>query len=377
MKTSLKIAWRFIIKSPVQSLLMILTITIGIASQLFIISLSSSVTNLSNDIVLATNTHVFIDSIKDPYKSFNNVDLEMIKNHENTKYASLHKSFTGIVEKDDVQLLVLHINYIEPEMLNMIDTDNNLISGVAPSNDANEIIISVQYMYENNLKVNDYISILISDEKIPHLITGVYERPAYSPLSNHFGYIVKSDLSPGRSISITLHDIKEIDEYLVFLQESFPPPFRIFEYANRYQAQTLINQAQTVGMFAIQLFITIAIVLVASSIFNYFVTQKTSQLGILKTLGFTQKQVRSTLSLMTFILGFISSILGIIVSRIGLTIFQNIMRYEDGTLRIKIVTDIRLYAISIAFVYIAIWFSTFNTLRKTKKIQIVDLIKST
>ena len=166
-------------------------------------------------------------------------------------------------------------------------------------------------------------------------------------------------------------------EYLVFLQESFPPPFRIFEYANRYQAQTLINQAQTVGMFAIQLFITIAIVLVASSIFNYFVTQKTSQLGILKTLGFTQKQVRSTLSLMTFILVFISSILGIIVSRIGLTIFQNIMRYEDGTLRIKIVTDIRLYAISIAFVYIAIWFSTFNTLRKTKKIQIVDLIKST
>lgn len=376
MKTSLKIAWRFIIKSPMQSLLMILTITLGIGSQLFIVTLSSSVTNLTNDIVLATNEHVYIDSSRNNFKNLTDEDVELIKTHENTKYVSLHKQASYLVEKDELPLLDLNITKIEEEMLNIIDVKNNLVLGVPPIVDSNEIMVSTHYINENNLKLNDTITIISPTSTIDYLITGIYERPAYNPSSNYFGYIVESDLSPTNSIYITLNNIEEMDEYLEFLNEHFKAPNRIFDYANRYQAQVLINQAQLVGLFVIQIFITIAIILVASSIFNYFVSRKTSQLGILKALGYNQKQITRTLSLLTFILGFVSSLLGIIISKIGLDIFQRIMTYEDGTLRIKITTNIWLYALSVFLVYIAIWFSTYTTLRKTKKKQIVELIKN-
>lgn len=148
-----------------------------------------------------------------------------------------------------------------------------------------------------------------------------------------------------------------------------------YSYKNRYQTQVLFDKAQILVFLIIQIFITAIIFLVSYTIFNYFVSRKLQQFGILKSLGFKQKEISKVLLLITIIIGTVDNTLAVIISRIGLSIFQRIMTHEDGTQRLKIVINMNVYTISIVLVFIAIGFSTLLILRKLRKINIINLIK--
>lgn len=376
LKNRLLLSTKFIMKSPLQSLLLFLTITLSISSQLFIISLSSSLNTLADSLTISNNQHIYIHTTV----AANGIDtnyIDAIKKIENIKYVSGSTSGSVLVFKDNVEVYPMRVNYIQEDMLNILNTKEHLSSNSNQTLDNKSIIISKYYANDFNINIGDYIDVGGEVDKTKkYLVTGIYEPPSYMPENKYFSYI-QLDRTRYSQIFITVNDLDKVDDTIEEIKSLLANKnLNYYPYYARYQTQVLLKDAQVLSLIIIQSFITVAIILVTSSIFNYFVSSKTKQFGILKGLGYSQKELSKMLYTTTFIISSLSIFVSIFVSNISLGIFQRILTHDDGTPRLKIKINIYIYIFSLVLVMLAVLLSTHITIRKTKKLSVYELIRS-
>jgi putative ABC transport system permease protein len=126
-----------------------------------------------------------------------------------------------------------------------------------------------------------------------------------------------------------------------------------------------------------ELFIGLVVFLLSSSLLVYLINKQSKSIGLLKALGYQQKEITLTFLIKTIILSFIATILGIILSHFGLNIFQAFMTDSDGSLILEVIKSFKLYLNAALIVFVIVLLATTLTLRKMKKVPIIELIKRT
>ncbi len=386
MKLNFKLALKFIIKSPLQSLLIVFTVFVGLGAQLFIINLSESLNNLVDEALLYGNEHIHVSRRSTEYpRGFVVTEeaKESILEDPRVEAVAYTSSTTRNFSKDNKtiegEFLMFFLNDFDG--FNFYDIEDQLIEGTIPTK-TNQIVISQYFADAVNFKVGDYMYYEISaTQTIKYEITGIFSVSELHFRSS-FGYgLIKSyqstQLMRASGLSIKLKNPEDdFDEfYEDFIKIYTVDEHYVYTYKTRYQTVSLISEAQTIVFVIIQLFISMIIFVVVASTMTYSVKKKYAEIGILKALGQTNTNIRRTFLLSTMMLAIIGVILGFFASKIGQIIYQYIMTYEDGRKRILIITNKPYNIAAIGLVLITVFASNYSAFKEIKHTSIIEVIR--
>lgn len=380
MKLSFKLAFKFLIKSPLQSILIILTLLAGIASLLFLTTLFTSLDKTLDEATKATLYHVSLQGKSNHTIKYNEELLQWIENHEDVESTIYFRGVQQTIFYNDVEIINYLYLSIDEEIFNYFKI--KLVSGRFPES-ANEIIIPDALKEKHNLTLPITLNSHLAQYNINPEVTIVGTYDATNRLAGYrgnIGYIslINSPLNVVNfnSLRIILKDINKTDKFLLDLKSEFDENnFRIADIRETSTIYKLIKRVQTLVLVTIEVFIALAIFMISSSIINYSITSKLKQIGILKAIGYQHKHLVRTFFIQSFILALISSALGLLLTNGGLKFLRFIMRDANGNQRLVISVNETLYYISFGVVFLTIMLSTYNAVRKTKLISTINLLK--
>lgn len=386
-KSTFKIAYRLIIKTPLQATIIIFTIAITLASQIFIITLGKSLSNFLDVIAQHKHEHLYTTNNRgedNRVVSFSLNDqtlkLEILENplvEDVAFYTPYNK--VAITQGGNIRL---SINMLEDEAgFNFYRLEDRLIKGVLPTRGNDEIIVSEYFAKQAKISVNDYIDYELTAYVTKEVqVVGIFKLSEfeYSP-SYGFAFmelVLDKNNLKGHVLAIKLHDPNSVDEYLEEHFSRFPSDkFTTYSWKTRYQTIASLKKAQYPILALIQGFVSLILFVIVASLFSYAVNKKLSDIGILKALGFNQKEVTNIFLVKTLMLGVVGIVLGVLFLEVGLIIFGKIMVYPDGRPRFTIEKNLLLNLISIFGVIFVILVANYLSLRRVKKTSIIEVIK--
>src|SRR5690606_20728078 len=96
----------------------------------------------------------------------------------------------------------------------------------------------------------------------------------------------------------------------------------------------MLDTVQVLSISIIQVILSFAVFVVVASILGFSIHQKSKQLGILKAMGLQDTKVSFVFLLQSLILGLFGTLGGLIGGTIFIKLYQDFMRYDDGTPRV-------------------------------------------
>lgn len=388
-----KIAWRFIFKSPIQNLLTIFTIIIGVGIQFFILTMSGTLSTIILDNVTLYNEHILVSnqtSTQPNRMQYNPALIEQILD-ENPEISKAHFNavdynvFLKYESLPEIKFSTIIIDSKEGFSFYGLDQEKHLVSGRLPvEND--EVILTREftekYLIENDTWITLFFNrpsgvVLQKDYKV----VGTFELGIYK-LSTSYVLLSMDALPEGfvinqYNIVMQVENPRNVEDVAKNIEQYFDLSVRkIRTWKDVYPDIVLLDNAQVIVIYMIQIFISFSIFIVVSSILGFSVHQKSKQLGILKAMGLKDNFVSQVFLLQSIILGFFGAIGGLIGGSIFLRLYQNFMVYEDGTPRIIITYQWYYYLISVGLIALTVLLASLISIRRAKKITIIELIKT-
>src|SRR5690554_3836539 len=355
---SLKIAFQFIRKSWIQSLVIVFTVLIGVGVQFFISSLSVILENLLLEQVTTYQEHIIV-RINNSAVSYNELDFsvknDLLNEFDEIKYA-IHTSQTQgtIITKDDKSIVFT---------LFVSDYDNNNFDYLAK---------------HNNLKVGEKITYVSSTDNIEFEIVGTFDLGIFKSVRN-FSYVsiylLNHDLKSSYNLNIQINDETKVEEVADKIGNYLGPEFKVTTWVERFPEINMLDLAQRAVVFVIQVLIAVAVFAIILSVLGFMIQQKNKQVGILKAIGIENYKVTRVFIIMTSILSVIGTIIGLIGGTITMHLYQAYMVYPDGSPRFNYEPRVINYIVSSMLVFIAVAIATYSAIRKVKRSKVVDLLK--
>lgn len=394
---NLKNAFRFIIRNPFQSLIVLLTVIVSIGVQFFILSIGTLLETMIIDQSSAYQDHLIVNNYFTQNTKYDDLDFNLLKslkdNDSNIKHAHYFLKIDGDIIALDNQVLTpsirlnLHAysdhegngNYLDYVGLNKKEhlTTN---SKVANSNEL-EIMLDVNYAQANNLFINQIIT--YKDNKTNNLynfkIVGTYDIGIIR-LQNDYTFISLEkfeDLSSDNfSINIQLHQTNKTDNSSKLLATYLDKDrLNIKTWADVFPEIKVLNEAQEIVVLLIEVFISLAFFIILLSILNYSVKKKHSQFGILKSLGQTNLDILKTLLLQVFIIAIVGAIVGLLGGSLAIKLYESKMTYPDGTRRFIINLNFTNYLIPLLLTIGSALLASFISFLRMNRLAIIELIK--
>lgn len=384
MKLSFKLTFRFLIKAPLQSLLIIFTMLAGIASLLFLTTLFNSLDLTLDDIITNSLYHVRIlkksTSTTKGYLNYNEEHLNWITSNPEVKSAIYLKSYNNGFYYNGVNVsLALNLGSSD-EIYNYFEA-TKIVNGQKPKE--NEIIIPETIRKQYNIELPVTIQYRINAKNYrPLTISGSYEtKDRLIKQNDALGtYQSTSNQSLEKNLfdvlAIKLHNTSDLDNYLIKHEAFFKDPtITTSSFKNVSPTYQLIKNTQYIVLVFIQAFVALAIFMITASVISYSINQKRKQIGVLKVLGYQEKHLTRTFLIQSLILGIIASLIAYLLTDGGLRFFRHIMRDPQGHQRMIIAIDPMMYIFSFLLAFATIILATFYAIRKTRLNSAIELLK--
>ena len=383
MKLSLQLTFKFLVKAPLQSLLIIFTMLAGIASLLFMTTIYSSLSKTIDDTISNSLYHVLVAkpqtaSIKELH--YNEEHLNWINSNEEVKTAFYGKTYNqSFIYQGKEIFLDLTIGESE-EIYNYYEI-TKIVEGKMPKE--NEIIIPEAVRKQYNIKLPATVTYKLSAYFSKEItISGSYllqdQFLKYVNALGTYQSVTNKELSSFtfRGLYIKLNDTDNLSSYLTKHHEYFKDSqLHTNSLLDTNTTYKFIKKTQNLVLITIQLFIALAIFMISSSVISYSIKEKRQQIGVLKALGYQQKHLTRTFLLQSYLLGIIASILGYMLTKGGLRFLRYIIRDPQGRPRLIITINEKLYIISFFTVFLTIMLATLNSLRKANISSTTELLK--
>jgi lipoprotein-releasing system permease protein len=328
---SLRIAWRFLRSSPVQSALICAGIAVGIATQIFVGSLITSLQASLLNTTIGSAAQVSITAIKesDPVR-FTPEMQEIVYNDPRVKPGSIAPIR---------QTSALYSNGTDSSTLGLIGGELKDLDGIykitprtvagKASLGPGEIMIGKDFAEKFNLKPGDTMSLKFQNNQTgTFTVTGIFDLgTAQFNLRQAFvsGEVPRNVLGWGSNqysfISTQLN--KPYDSKTVAANwSSRLPGVSVTEWQSQNKSVLAGLVSQAVSGYMIQGFVLIAVALGIASTLAIAAVQKTRQIGILKAMGLSDKLSGQIFLWQAVILGVAGSVGGVLSSFALLALFR-------------------------------------------------------
>ncbi len=391
----LKAAFRFIIKSPFQTLTVLLAVIIGIGVEFFILSLGDVLDIMILEQTTSYQDHIYLDDYLDQPLYYEMLDFELknnLQNEDEIKYVFYSFNVQGaIISINEEENTPIPLNFItfdnfndKDEYLNYsgLDVKRNLSDGSKMPENDNEIMLDKFFADKNEINLNDTITYKTTtgDDSLYEFVVvglfdlGIFRKDNAFTFTNieKFGNIESSKFT----LKIQLNSPMKTDEGLKVVKKYYDNPnFKFKTWKETTPEFNVLNLAQNATIFMIEIFISIAFFVVVLSVFNFSIQQKYKQIGILKAIGEKNKKVGLIFFYQTTIITLIGIIIGLIGGFIAIKLYANYMTYPDGEPRFLVNFKFTTFFIPLILIFTSSLFATFVSVIKVRRLEIIDLIK--
>jgi len=347
----LKIALRFLKSGKTQTIFIILGITLGVAVQIFLGSLISSLQISLVDKTIGNTSHITIRNEEDEttlllqkdnnystllrgnyssvVKNLDNWPLieERISKYEGIKAVSPTIQGTALIrgagKNKPVQIKGINIGKAD-EIYNI---SPRLVQGNS-NVEGNSILIGSSLSEDLNVQEGQFVNLLMPNgETVQLLVSGIFDLNNESVNDS----LIFMDLKRAQKLFNSGNGISTIEVQI-------EDPFKADEIADKWRSELTgvkidqwkeLNEqllialsSQSSSALTIQFFIIISITFGISSVLAVSVVQKSKEIGILKAIGATSKSASKIFVLQGLILGFLGSFAGITMGIMLIKVFS-------------------------------------------------------
>ncbi|MBW9156977.1 ABC transporter permease [Clostridium tagluense] len=383
MFTALKIAWRFLINSKIQTLVIILGIAIGISVQIFVGLLSMGLETTLLDKVVGNSTHITIYPKNSIIENYHEKEAKIRKlDSKITSVAPAVEYGASIKRKGMVEAIQIR-GFISKDLDSLYNIKNKIYKGRTIQN-PKEAILGKELSEKLGLKINDNIDVITPDGRNMGIkVVGFYDLDTIKVNK----ILVITDLK-------TAQDLAGVGDAASSMQLSTSDPYNADSIATKIetglkdknlkienwkdQNKLLVSaiMGEKVCSIVIQLCVMIAAVLSIISIMGISVVQKYKQIGILKAMGIKDGSAGAIFLIQAFILGIVGTCLGVALTYIYIRGFNRYIVSSDGTPIVKIIINysfiIKLCIIDVIASTLAAFFPAIKSFKLTP----VEVIKN-
>ncbi len=361
MSFELKLALRFLKNGKIQTTLIICGIAIGVAVQIFLGALITSLQDNLIENTIGNSSHI---TIRDPddTKYLGNWTLivdQLSREQDNIKAISPTIQGTALIRGTDKNISI-QIKGIQQEPADIIyGISDRLIEG-DPVVEGNSILVGTGLAEELDTVVGDTLKFLMpSGETVPFVIGGIFDLQNESVNET----LVFIELKRAQKLFRSGNGISAIE---IQIQDPFNSDLIARQWRNEFwdvridqwqeQNKQLLSalSSQSSSSYTIQFFVILAVTLGIASVLAVSAVQKTKEIGILKAMGTTSRSASIIFVLQGLILGIIGAaaggVLGILLlygfNSFAAATFTIVVRWES----ILIITGISVAAATLASV---------------------------
>lgn len=327
----LRIAWRFLRSSPVQSLLIAAGISVGIATQIFVGSLIVSLQANLLDTTIGSAAHVTIKAPKesDPVR-FTPEMQKILSSDPRVKpgtimpVRSISALFSNGSDSSSLGIIGGELRQLD----SIFKLSRKLVAGKA-SIRPGEIMLGKDFAEKFGLTIGETISMRFQNNTTGSFkVTGIFDLgSAQFNLRNAFvdGSVPQSVLG-WRADEFTSVQVQLIDPYQAQAvaaqwRHSLPNVSVVdWQTENKLLLSGLVSQS--ISSYMIQGFVLVAVALGIASTLAIAAVQKTRQIGILKAMGLADRPAGSVFLWQAAILGLAGSAGGVLVAFALLALFK-------------------------------------------------------
>jgi lipoprotein-releasing system permease protein len=380
---SLRIAVRFLRKSPAQSILIAAGIAVGIGVQVFLGSLITSLQTSLVDQTIGNSPQVIVRAAEEGSPVDFGAGLrQALESQPQITTVVPTRAFSAIF-KQGAQSAPLQVIGGQLAQLDTIyDISGRLTSGTARLG-ADEVMVGTDFADTYGLKAGDSASFVLPDGEPAELtVSGVFDFG--SAAANSATAFVDGALAAGvlglgadqyTAVDAQVSDVFESETVAQSL--SAEPALNGLE-VTEWQAENadLLSalQSQSSSSYMIQFFVLVAVALGIASTLAISAVQKTRQIGILKAMGMKDRQSGRIFLWQALILGVSGAAVGVGAGLALIALFTFLGR--NSTSLFPITPQIGFVVISFVVGVLVAVASSLIPSRRTSKLDPIEVIQS-
>lgn len=326
------IAKKQMLERKKQSILSILGVFIGITVLIVSLGVSNGLDKNMINSILSLTSHINVYSPE----NIQNYE-ELVKNIEEVK------GVKGAVPTIETQGIIKYEGHGEPyvagvkvvgydldKAIKVMKLDDYIIAGKIDVEDKKSILIGKELAASMGAMVGDKVKLITSEETdLEMTVGGIFQSGFYEydlnmvliPLQTA-QYITYSDETVGR-LSVRLDNPYDAQELIYDVARKLPTDLYIGTWGEQNKALlSALTLEKTIMLVVFSLIAIVAGFLIWITL-NTLVREKTKDIGIMRAMGFSKKNIMLIFLIQGIILGIIGIIIGIIVSLILLYYIKN------------------------------------------------------
>jgi len=375
------IAKRHVLDRKFQSLVSILGIAISLGVFVVALAISNGLRDNMLNSILSLSPHISV-SIEGDYQSDYKEIIENLKKY-NPKGLNPRIESQGLINVNGGSITTLIIG----TDLNLLDI--NIIEGKKENNNLTGIIVGSEFIKQTGTNIGDEVNIITSDTKeIRAKITGIFKTGYYNydsslvllPLETL--QLLQERGEVASSISLNVKDptnIKDINILVNNINKDMGD--KVFAHSWNMDNQSLlsaINFEKFVLIAILSLIILIASFAI-SVILNMVVREKTTDIGILKAMGYSNDNIMKIFLFEGLIIGVTGMVISLILAPVIILTLKILFKYYVTTTYYldKLPISISVYELFIIYIisFILIVLSTILPSKKAANMNPTDAIK--
>ena len=388
MMTEFFIAMRHITERKFQSIFSILGVSIGVTVFIVSLTVSNGLEKNMVDSLLTLTPHITIKS------GYGNVieDYEL-KSEEIKKI----KGITSIVPKYSNQAIVKYKEMAKGVIANGIKAENiskdlklKIIKGKNDISELNSILVGEEFSKEMGVDTGDEISIVSAENKeIRLIIRGIFKTGYYEYDSNlvilplKTMQILSEKGETVTEIGINVETPRDLNSQLRAINDKVAKfgnnNLGIYSWSELNQNLLSAVKFEKFVLVAILSLLIVIACFAVSVILNMIVREKTKDIGILKSIGYSNKIIRRIFTIEGLMIGLSGMILASIISPLALIFLRRMFKvfmkttYYLEELQLYITTKeiVLIYMVTIIIVFL----STLYPAIRASRLKPVEALK--
>lgn len=385
MFASIKVAWRFLTKKKLQSLVIILSIAIAVSVQIFIGLLSKGLERTLLFKIVGNAPHITVYSKSGAIDNWNDKISKLTAKKGEIVCAIPNVDTQGYVKLKDISEPILIRGFNSEDVNKMYKIKSKIYEGKLFQNEG-EAILGSDLKERLGVKIGDKINITTPWGKNKEfIVTGFFDLGniklnkswIITNLSDaqYFAGLQKDNKI--RSIEISINNVYGADSEGKIVEKLLND--KDLKVENWKQQNKLIVSGlmgQKVCTIVIQFFVLLASVLSIVSVLSISVVQKYKEIGILKAMGMKNSKTSLIFFFQALFIGVLGTLIGIALSMLYIKGFNKYILTEEGVPLVNIIISRNFILKSATISVIASVFASIFPSIKSFKLNPVEVIKN-
>jgi lipoprotein-releasing system permease protein len=378
---SLRIAARFLRKSPAQTVLIIAGIAVGIAVQVFVGSLITSLQASLINTTIGSSAHISIQAPKDgdPVQ-FSELIKSVIRDEPRVTVVVPERDVNALYSTGTDKVPLGVKGGVLADLDGLYRLTSKTVRGTA-SLRPGDVMIGLDLADKYGIKVGDAFSLLLGSNDVRTLkVSGVFDlgSGAVNSRTAFTGPDLPRQALGFRADQYSLISVQLTDPFLstqvATAWRQHLPTEKVGDWQVDNKALLSALTSQSASSYMIQVFVLIAVALGIASTLAIAAVQKTRQIGILKALGMSDGRTAAIFLWEAAIMGLAGTALGV-----GLGLFL-IVGFTVGTAKsgagFPITPEPSFIAISAGIGMLVALLSSIIPTRKTARLDPIEVIQN-